>query len=72
MEISGIAVPAHKVIRTLPDWPDLRPEASTVWPDADLVCTGRTCLRFKQESPNFLLAVNLRVASDRPPPVLAG
>ncbi|MGP3991614.1 hypothetical protein [Streptomyces sp. 3N207] len=32
-EASGsITVPAHKVIRTLREWADLRPAAATVWP----------------------------------------
>ncbi|MFF3432209.1 hypothetical protein [Streptomyces sp. NPDC002602] len=31
-ESTGVTVPAHKIIRSLPDWPDLRPEAVTVWP----------------------------------------
>ncbi|MFD5932487.1 hypothetical protein [Streptomyces sp. NPDC060333] len=32
MNASGIEVPADKITRTLPDWPDLHPEAATVWP----------------------------------------
>lgn len=31
-EISGVTVPADKITRFLRDWPDLRPEAATVWP----------------------------------------
>ncbi|MBL1120746.1 hypothetical protein JK364_52090 [Streptomyces sp. 110] len=31
-QISGIAVPADKVTHILRKWPDLRPEAATVWP----------------------------------------
>lgn len=32
MESSGVEVPSDKITRMLPDWPDLRPEAATVWP----------------------------------------
>lgn len=31
-ETSGVTVPAGKVTHVLRDWPDLRPEAATVWP----------------------------------------
>ncbi|MFC8125457.1 hypothetical protein [Streptomyces sp. NPDC057302] len=31
-ETSGIVVPADKVTHVLRNWPDLRPEAPTVWP----------------------------------------
>ncbi|MFH8663233.1 hypothetical protein [Streptomyces afghaniensis] len=32
MQSSGVTVPADKVVRALPDGPDLRRGADTVWP----------------------------------------